>query len=139
MAQGIEWTQEERQTIVESLKPYLEAGLSRNKACESIGFDPSTLSRWASDDEALSIKLRSWENTLNLLAMANVASALQKEAETEDARKETSKWWLERRMKNEFSTRQEATGADGKDLPTPILAAPNVPTHNIDAENRSTE
>jgi len=33
---------------------------------------------------------------------------------------EYAKWYLERKMKNEFSSRQELTGADGKDLPTPI-------------------
>ena len=48
--------------------------------------------------------------------MQNLADALAKEAETEDARKETSKWWLERRMKAEFSTRTEQTGADGQPL-----------------------
>lgn len=121
MAQGIAYTKEQRASIIESLRPFLEAGLSRNKACEHIGFDPTTLSVWVVTDEALSMKLRGWENTLNILAMANVASAIQTEAENEDPRKETSKWWLERRMKNEFSSRTEATGADGKDLVLPVL------------------
>ena len=62
------------------------------------------------------MKLQGWENTMNMLAIANINSALQKEAETEDARKETSKWYLERRMKEHFSQRVENTGADGKDL-----------------------
>lgn len=35
---------------------------------------------------------------------------------------DTSKWWLERKNKKEFSTRQELTGEDGKELmPKPIL------------------
>lgn len=114
--QGKPYTKEERDSIVESLRPYLEAGLSRNKACEAIGLHPTTLSKWVQDSEALSIKLRGWENTLNILAMSNVANALTKEAETEDTRKETSKWWLERRMKSEFSTRTENTGPDGAPL-----------------------
>lgn len=115
--QGKPYTKEQKESIIESLRPYLEAGLSRNKACDAIGFDPTTLSVWVSDDQALSMKLRGWENTLNILAMANVASALNKEAEQDnDARKETSKWWLERRMKAEFSTRTENTGADGQPL-----------------------
>ena len=37
---------------------------------------------------------------------------------------DSAKWWLERKNKREFSTRQEITGAEGKDLPTPILALP---------------
>lgn len=35
---------------------------------------------------------------------------------------DTSKWWLERRNKQEFSTRSEVTGKDGEALlPRPIL------------------
>lgn len=140
MAQGIEWTEDQRVQIIESLQPYLEAGLSRNRACQAIGFDPSTLSRWVKDDEALSIKLRGWENSLNVLAMANVASALKKEAELEDdARKETSKWWLERRMKIEFSPRIENTGADGKDLPAiPITRLADVQRNDSATEDSET-
>lgn len=108
MAQGREWTVEEKETIIQSLEPYLKAGLSRNKACEAIGLTPSTLSNWVSADDSLGIRLRGWENTLNILAMANIESALTKEAEMDDARKETSKWWLERRMRNEFATKTEA-------------------------------
>lgn len=116
MAQGREWTKEEKSDIIQSLRPFLEMGLSRNKACESIGLAPATLSNWVKDDEALGMKLQGWENTMNMLALTNVHSALQKEAETEDARKETSKWYLERRMKKEFSTRVENTGEDGAPL-----------------------
>lgn len=121
MAQGKEWTDEERSDIVQSLQPFLEAGLSRNKACEAIGLAPATLSNWVKADAVLGMKLQGWENSMSVLALANINSALKKEAEMDDARKETSKWFLERRMKNEFSTRTEATGADGKDLPAPIL------------------
>lgn len=116
MAQGKEWTKEEKSDIIQSLKPFLEMGLSRNKACEAIGLTPSTLSNWVKDDEALGMKLKGWENTMNMLALTNVHSALEKEAEMEDARKETSKWYLERRMKKEFSTRVENTGEDGAPL-----------------------
>lgn len=116
MSQGKPFTDEQRNSIIESLKPFLEMGLSRNKACEAIGLDPTTLSKWVQGDEALSMKLKGWENTMNILALTNVHSALEKEAEMEDARKETSKWYLERRMKKEFSTRVENTGEDGAPL-----------------------
>lgn len=116
MAQGREFTSKEQETIIESLKPFLEMGLSRNKACEAIGLHPTTLSKWVVKNEALSMKLQSWENAMNYLAISNIHSALQKEAEIEDAKKETSKWYLERRMKDAFSTRQENTGADGQAL-----------------------
>lgn len=116
MAQGKAFTEEERSDIIQSLKPFLEAGLSRNKACEYIGLPPQTLSNWVQDDERLGIILRGWENANNILALNNITDALRKEAEMDDARKETSKWWAERRMKKEFSTRVEQTGEDGAPL-----------------------
>jgi hypothetical protein len=121
MAQGREWTKEQREQLIQSIKPYLEMGFSRNKACDFVGLAPGTLSNWVSDDESLGILLTSWENVVNTIAMQNIVDAINKEAESEDARKETTKWWLERRMKKDFSTRTETTGEDGKDLPTPII------------------
>lgn len=107
MAQGKEWTTEQREMIIQSLKPYLEMGLSRNRACSLIGLAPGTLSNWVKEDDALGMKLMGWENAMNVLATANIKMALEKEAETEDTRKETSKWWAERRMKDDFSIKQE--------------------------------
>lgn len=136
MAQGKAFTQEQREMIIQSLKPHLELGFSRNKACELIGITPSTLSTWVKEDEALRIKLQGWENTMNALAMANIQSAMLKEAEMDDARKETSKWWAERRMKADFSTRTDITTND-KELPTPILG--NVFTNHSDNENSESQ
>lgn len=48
---------------------------------------------------------------------------------------EVAKWWLERKNKKEFSTRAELTGADGKDLPTPILGGASVPSDDSDAQS----
>lgn len=113
MSQGKAFTKEQREIIIQSLKDYLEIGFSRNKACALIGLPPQTLSNWVVNDEALGIKLQSWENSMNKLALANLRDAMQKESEMEDNRKETSKWWAERKMKDEFSLRQEQTGKDG--------------------------
>jgi hypothetical protein len=116
MSQGLTYSPEQREQILESLRPFLEAGMSRMKACESIGFVKQTLSKWSVNDPALEMRLKSWENAVNMVALRNIADAIQKEGETEDTKKETSKWWLERRMKQEFSTRTENTGADGAAL-----------------------
>ena len=115
-------------------------GYSRSKACKFIGLDESTLSKWGKASESLSMKLQGWENVINSMVMANIADAIRREGELEDdLRKDNSKWWAERKMKDDFSTRQENTGADGKDLPTPILTLGNVHTNNIDEEDSSTE
>ena len=139
MAQGREWTTEERETIIQSLQPFLEAGFSRNRACESIGLPPQTLSNWVKADDALGMKLHGMENTLNILALANIASALQTEAESEDPRKEMSRWYAERRMKQEFSTRTESTGADGKDLPSPIFSINEILRNDSSAQDSDTD
>ena len=121
MAQGRAFTKEQRDSIIESLREYLELGFSRAKSCKLIGLNDTTLSKWVKDDESLSMKLEGWENGINKLVMQNLLSAIQKEAEMDDARKDTTKWWAERKMKADFSLRTEQTGADGKDLvPTSI-------------------
>jgi len=116
LAQGKAFTSEQKEMIIESLREYLELGFSRAKSCKLIGLNDTTLSKWVKADEALSMKIEGWENGINKLVMQNLLSAIQKESEMDDARKETTKWWAERKMKADFSTRQEQTGADGADL-----------------------
>ena len=115
MSQGKEFTQEQRTQAIESLQRYLEFGFSRNKACEMVGLNPSTLSRWITADESLGMKVRSWENAINMVVMQNLKQAIEKESQLEDdLRKENSWKWAERKMKDDgFSTRTEQTGADG--------------------------
>ena len=127
MAQGREWTPEERETIIQSLKPYLELGYSRNKACSFIGLTPSTLSNWVQADESLGIKLTGWENTVNSLVMANIVDAIRRESELEDdIRKENSWKWAERRMKEDFSTKTETDiTSQGQQLGVVILPPKN--------------
>jgi len=107
MSQGRAFTPEQREMILESLKDYLELGFSRSRACKMVGFDETRLSKWLSNDEAFSMKVQGWENAMNKLALANIRDAMMKESETEDARKDTSKWWSERKMRDDFSTKTE--------------------------------
>lgn len=122
MAQGKEWTTEQRQQIIQSLKPYLEMGYSRNKACGFVGIAPSTISNWVSEDESLGILLTSWENVLNTIAINNIAQAIKKESELDDDLKKENSWkWAERRMKEDFSLRTEQTGENGEPLTVQII------------------
>jgi len=105
--QGKAFTSEQRESIIQSIQPYLELGFSRNKACEIIGLAPGTLSNWVKEDNALAIKLQSWENKINSDALAVIQNAIIKEKETGDIRAENSWKWAERKMKGEFSTRVE--------------------------------
>ena len=110
MAQGKEFTEKQREEIIQSLEEYLKLGYSRNKACELVGFKPTTLSEWVVKDEGLRIKLQGYENYVNVKARANIVKTI------EGGDVPQSNWWAERKMKGEFSTRTEQTGADGKDL-----------------------
>ena len=111
MSQGKPFTSEQREEIIQSLKPFLEMGYSRNKSCAFIGLPPQTLSNWAIEDEALGMKLVAWENANVALALANVHKALKIESETEDARVDNSWKYLERKEET-FKPKQDVTSDD---------------------------
>lgn len=115
MAQGKPFTQEEREIIIESLRPFLEMGFSRNKSCRFIGLDPTTLSKWVQDSEALSMKLVSWENKNSALALANIHQALQNEAvltaEKGDVRVDNS-WKLISKLEEGYKDKLDVTSND---------------------------
>lgn len=113
MAQGKEFTSDERESIIQSLRPFLEQGYSRNKACAFIGLPPQTLSNWVKHDEALGMKLTGWENALSSLALANIKRALDVEAEQDDARVDNSWRYLERKEES-FKPKQDITTNDEK-------------------------
>jgi len=137
MAQGKAFTPEERETIIQSLRPHLELGFSRNKACSLIGLPPQTLSNWVQEDEALGMRLESWESYTTALAMANIQMAIRKEADSpDDVRKENSWKWAERKEQS-LKPKSDVTTND-KDLPVPILSIPNVPTDNSDTSGSGT-
>ena len=123
MAQGKAWTREERETIVNSLQPYLEMGYSRNKSCTFIGLSPQTLSNWVQDDDALGIKLVSWENVNTALALANIHQAIRNEgmkAGEGDTRMENS-WKLISKLEDGYKDKLDVTSND-KELPAPIIS-----------------
>jgi hypothetical protein len=132
MAQGKAYKKEE---ILESLRPYLELGFSRSKACKLVGLDESTLSKWAASSEELSMKLTGWENYTNALAMANIQMAIRKEADSpDDMRKENSWKWAQ--TKEETMRPKQDVTTDGKELPTPII---NVLPNNSNEEGDTAE
>lgn len=115
MSQGKAFTEKERQTIIESLRPYLEMGFSRNKSCRFIGLDPTTLSKWVQQDESLSMKLVSWENVNTALALANIHQALKNESilasEKGDIRMENS-WKLISKLEEGYKDKLDVTTND---------------------------
>ena len=132
MAQGKAFTQEERARIIESLKPYLEMGFSRNKSCNFIGLDPTTLSKWVVDDESLSMKLTGWENVNTALALANIHQAMQNEAILVNEKGETrvdNSWKLVSKLEDGYKDKLDVT-SNNKDLPTPIIQLDVLNNHS---------
>jgi transposase-like protein len=121
--QGKAYTPEERANIIESLKPFLEMGFSRKKACAFIGFDDSTLSKWVQEDKGLSTKLTGWENVNTALALANIHQALLNESnkaiEHGETRMENS-WKLVSKLEDGYKDKIDVTSNDEK-IETPIL------------------
>lgn len=122
--QGKPYTPEQRATIIESLKPYLEMGFSRRKSCAFIGFDDTTLSKWVQDDPGLSIKLTSWENVNSALALATIHQAIQNEklqADEHGSTKADNAWKLVSKLEDGYKDKLDVTSND-KELPAPIIS-----------------
>lgn len=124
MSQGKEWNREE---VIELLKPYFKMGCSVTKACKYAGIAQSTVATWINDDEILRLKIENWQNEPNHMARSNWIAKMA------EGDYQASLEWLRRREKDEFSERSELTGADGKDLPTPILNG--ISTNNSNQED----
>ena len=113
MAQGIEWNRDEG---IKALEPYFKLGCNVKRACSYAGIPRTTVQTWIEADEMLRLKVTSWQNEMSVQARKN----WRKKLESEDYL--ASAEWLKKKEKDEFSDRTELTGADGKDLPIPILA-----------------
>lgn len=126
MSQGKAFTKEQKEEIINSLKTYLQLGYSRNKACELVGLTPQTLSLWIKADEALLMKIKSWENEINVLARTNWRNAIQKDKDLLASQK-----WLEARERNEFGKNVDLTsGGEKLDLTKVIIEIEDGSTEN---------
>lgn len=141
MAQGKQFTPEQREEIIKSLQPYLEMGFSRNKACAFIGLPPQTVSNWVQDDEALGMRLTSFENVNNALALANIHQALKNEGailgEGKDVRAENS-WKLVSKLEDGYKDKLDLTTND-KDISTVQQSAANTAINEYLGNNTERE
>lgn len=137
MAQGKAFTPEQRETIIQSLQPYLEMGFSRNKACAHIGLPPNTLSNWVKNDESLGMKLTSWENVNSALALANIHQALQNENELlskgNEVRADNS-WKLVSKLEDKYKDKQEVEHTGNT-----VVVMPHEVTERLDGTTSEAE
>lgn len=85
-------------------------GASDKEACFIAGIGASTLYDYCRDNPDFSERKESLKDMVKYQARANIAKSINNGSE------DLSKWYLERKVKDEFSLRNELTGKDGKDL-----------------------
>lgn len=101
-------------------------GFDLRKTAENIGIPESTLYTWHSDNYlSIKDKIEGWRRDRKLkLAENNLEAILCLGVSDKDSLKVVSdmtKFTLETLNKRDYSKRNELTGADGKELPTPII------------------
>lgn len=96
--------------IVELLAHAFEDGATIEEACVVAQIDRQTYYNWIKDHEDFSARMESARNWTTEVARSNLAKRIKR------GDVPVSQWWLERKAKNEFSTRNELSGPEGKDL-----------------------
>jgi len=96
--------------MIEKLEKCFSNSFTDDEAVLYCNIDKETLYTYCDKYPAFSIKKEELKKKPNLKAKQNIISGIN------SGDKIDSKWWLERKAKDEFSIRQETTGKDGKDL-----------------------
>lgn len=91
-------------------------GASDREACLVANINPATLYRYCEENPEFSERKEILKDTPKYTARTNIINALN------DGDKDTSKWYAERKIKEEFAQRTETTGKDGKDIIIPVDA-----------------
>lgn len=100
--------------VVEEILKRFYDGAANHEAYEGL-IGESTFYDYLKNNEEFREKVELAKEYTTEIARAVISRRIKK-GDTDSA-----KWWLERKNKKQFSLRQELTGADGKDLPAPIL------------------
>lgn len=113
MAKGKGWKKE---NVIKLLRPLFKLGYSINKACIIAGIPQPTVQTWVAKDEELRLQINVWQNEISLIARKNWKKAIKKGVPTKHGPDlySPSKEWLERREKDDFSTRSEVEVTDFK-------------------------
>ena len=102
-------------SITKDILNKLEQGfvndLTDEEACLYAGISPATLYNYQNKNPEFIERKRTLKRSLGIKAKETISKAINK------GDKQTTKWWLERKRKDEFSARSEHTGKDGGDIP----------------------
>lgn len=100
---------------IDKLRTAFLMGCSDVEACLYADISKTALYNYQQRNPEFIDKKEQWKEQLTLKARTVIANALNNKDEN------TAKWYLERKVKNEFGTRTEVTGADGSVLQPPII------------------
>lgn len=100
--------------VVAKLETAFSMGCSDVEACLFADIERTTLYRYQQANPSFSNRKEMLKKKLIMKARAVIAKALN------DDNEDIARWFLERRCKDEFSTRQEITGEDGEPL-APVI------------------
>lgn len=95
--------------VVRKLEQALQNGFTVGKACELSSISTSTYYKYCEEDSAFSDKMTRAQEFACEVARQNVVNAI-----VQDKDVQTSRWYLERKARAEFSTRSELAGANGE-------------------------
>lgn len=119
----------------ETLKKLDEAfllGCTDEEACFYADISHQTLYNYQKDNVEYVERKEALKQNPFLLARTSVIDGFKKNPEL-------ALKYLERKKKNEFSLRTEVTGADGKELPVPIIQLNGIRSDNSNEQDNSTE
>lgn len=101
--------------VVEKLIQAFEDGANIVQACKTAEISTDTYYNKLKDDKDFSAKMKNAQDYPDVVAKMNLVRAMKRN----DI--DVSKWWAERRMRGEFSTRAELTGKDGEKLESLVV------------------
>lgn len=115
--------------VLGKLNEAFAIGASDKEACFYADISPDTLYDYQLKNPKFIQRKEALKERPVLLARQTVLKAIESDPLT-------ARWYLERRRKDEFSSRQELTGADGERI-IPILGGASV--HSDDQHSQTTE
>lgn len=115
------------QKTIDTLEEAFLIGASDAEACLKAGISMATLYNYQNEHPDYIERKQELKENLTYRARQVIANKIK------DNDGETAKWYLERKKKAEFSTRQELTAEDGKNLMPTIEIMP-VSVINADDE-----
>ena len=115
------------------LEQVFSKGFTDRQACVYVGVHPTTLYYYCELNPDFSDRKEALKQNPTIIAKQNVYDKI---ASGDDV---TSKWWLERKEKAEFSLRNEVTGKDGEAIQTDNKITVEFIIPKIDPKDTKTE